>query len=169
MMREEPRTEKATIHLTSQSFADGEAIPERLTCEGDGVSPALAWSGLPGGTKSLALIADDPDAPDPKAPQRTFVHWVLYDIPPSATDIPIGATRDTLPVGTRVGRNDDDQSGWYPPCPPIGRHRYCFKLYALDTQLGALADPTKAALEKALQGHVLGQGMLMGTYEKRKK
>jgi len=165
-MREETSTEKTTIHLTSQSFADGEAIPKQFTCEGDGVSPALRWSDLPIGTKSVALIVDDPDAPDPKAPQRTFVHWVLYDIPASATGVPVDANTDSFPIGTRVGHNDGGRSGWYPPCPPIGRHRYFFKVYALDRKLGALADPTKAALEKAMEGHILGQGSLMGTYEK---
>lgn len=165
-MREETRTETATIRLTSQSFADGEAIPKQFTCEGTGVSPSLHWSDLPGGTRSVALIVDDPDAPDPEAPQRTFVHWVLYDIPASATGVPIDGHTDSFPVGTRVGRNDGGRSGWHPPCPPIGRHRYFFKVYALDRQLGALADPTKASLEKAMEGHILGRGQLIGTYEK---
>jgi Raf kinase inhibitor-like YbhB/YbcL family protein len=168
MTRGQTKSQKATIVLTSQSFADGEALPERFSCEGEGISPPLSWSGLPDSAKGVALIADDPDAPDPKAPQRTFVHWVLYDIPPSATELPAGATRDTVPVGTRIGTNDGGKSGWYPACPPIGRHRYFFKIYALDTQLGALAEPTKAGLEKAMQGHIVGQGMLMGTYEKKK-
>jgi hypothetical protein len=159
--------EDATITLTSPEFANGEEIPTRFTCEGDGVSPPLAWSGAPDGTKSLALIVDDPDAPDPKAPQRTYVHWVLYDIPPSATGLPDGAVNDALPVGARTGHNDSGKAAWHPPCPPIGRHRYFFKLYALDKQLGPLEDPSKAGLEKAIAGHVLGQGVLIGTYQKR--
>lgn len=169
MTSRQTRTETGTIQLTSPDFSDGEPIPAQFTCEGAAASPALAWSNLPGGCKSVALIVDDPDAPDPAAPQRTFVHWVLYDIPVSADGLPRAATRDTLPVGARIGNNDTHKPGWYPPCPPIGRHRYFFKIYALDEPLGALADPTKAALEKAMEGHILDKGVLVGTYEKQQK
>jgi Raf kinase inhibitor-like YbhB/YbcL family protein len=159
---------ESRIVFGSPAFEDGGAIPTRFTCEGEGTSPALHWSNLPGGTKSLALIVDDPDAPDPKAPQRTFVHWVLYDIPASADGLPEGATQETVPVGTRIGNHDGRERGWYPPCPPIGRHRYFFKLYALDAPIGALANPSKADLEKAMEGHILGRGVLVGSYQKQK-
>lgn len=158
-----------TLRLSSPSFTDGESIPMRFTCEGEGVSPPLAWSGAPSGTRSLALIVDDPDAPDPKAPQRVFVHWVVHDLSPAAAELPDGATADVLPVGARAGKNDGQRIGWYPPCPPIGRHRYFFRLYALDATLGPLEDQTRAGLERAMKGHVLAEAVLMGTYEKAKK
>ena len=149
--------------LTSTAFAEGGAIPKRHTCEGEDVSPPLAWSGAPLGTKTFALIVDDPDAPDPKAPKRTWVHWVLYDMPPAATALPEGGA---LPAGTRQGRNDWGRTGYGGPCPPIGRHRYFHKLYALDAALGDVGEPTKAALEKAMAGHVLAEAAIIGTYEK---
>jgi Raf kinase inhibitor-like YbhB/YbcL family protein len=120
---------------------------------------------VPAGTKSLALVVDDPDAPDPKAPKMTWVHWVLFDLPPTAVDLAEGVK--ALPPGTRDGTNDWHRTGYGGPCPPIGRHRYFFKLYALDRMLGDLGTPTKAQLEKAMEGHVLGRAELMGTYEKR--
>lgn len=156
-----------TMKITSVAFANGAAIPARYTCEGDDISPPLAWSGIPDGTRSLALILDDPDAPDPAAPRMTWVHWVLYDIPASAHFLPEAAT--LLPRGTREGRNDWKKTGYGGPCPPIGRHRYFHKLYALDTVLGDLKTPTKGALERAMDGHVLAQAILMGTYEKELK
>jgi Raf kinase inhibitor-like YbhB/YbcL family protein len=152
------------LTLTSSAFAPGEEIPRRHTCEGDDTSPALEWSGVPAGTRSLALIVDDPDAPDPKAPRMTWVHWVLYDIPPDTTGLPEGAL--ALPPGTREGLNDWKRTGYGGPCPPIGRHRYFHKLYALDVALPDLKTPIKAQLEKAMAGHVLAQAELMGTYEK---
>ena len=152
-----------TLAITSAAFADGGAIPKRYTCDGDDVPPPLAWSGAPAGTKAFALVVDDPDAPDPMAPQRTWVHWVLYDIPAAATSLPEGGA---LPAGTRQGRNDWGRTGYGGPCPPTGRHRYFFKLYALDTVLGDLGQPTKAQVEKAMEGHILAEGRLMGTYEK---
>ncbi len=151
--------------LTSTAFAHQGAIPAKYTCEGADVSPPLAWIGLPPGTASLALIVDDPDAPDPAAPKMTWVHWVLYNLPPTANGLPEGAS--VLPPGTRQGLNDWQRSGYGGPCPPIGRHRYFFKLYALDTVLPDLGRPTKAMLEKAMNGHVLGQAELVGTYRKR--
>ena len=150
--------------LTSTAFAEAGAIPKRHTCEGEDVSPPLAWSGAPPGTKTFALIVDDPDAPDPKAPKRTWVHWVLYDLPAHAHELPGDAA--VLPRGTHEGLNDWKRTGYGGPCPPIGRHRYFFKLYALDVMLGDLHRPAKAALEAAMAGHILAQATLMGTYEK---
>ena len=155
------------FHITSSAFRDGGEIPERCTCEGDDVAPALSWADAPPGTASFALIVDDPDAPDPAAPQRTWVHWVLYDIPPTTMQLPEAVAAVRLPAGTREGTNDWNRTGYGGPCPPIGRHRYFHKLYALDTQLGDLHEPTKAVLEKAMVGHVLGMTQIMGTYQKR--
>ena len=149
--------------LTSSAFAEDAAIPRRHTCEGQDVAPALAWNGAPAGTKSFALIVDDPDAPDPAAPKRTWVHWVLYDISPSMASLPEGGA---TPAGARDGRNDWGRGGYGGPCPPIGRHRYFHKLYALDTLLGDRGRPDKAALELAVRGHVLGEAALIGTYQK---
>jgi len=156
------------LTLTSAAFAPNGEIPAKFTCDGSDVSPPLAWTGVPPNTKSLALIVDDPDAPDPAAPKMTWVHWVLYDIPPTATSLPEGAHAGTLPAGTREGLNDWKRPGYGGPCPPIGRHRYVHKLHALDTTLGDLGHPTKAALEKAIAGHVLEKAELVGTYQKRK-
>ncbi len=153
------------MQITSSAFEANGRIPRKYTCEGDDVSPPLAWSGVPQNAKTLALIVDDPDAPDPKAPKMTWVHWVLYDIPLSVTELREGAST-ALPSGTREGRNDWKRTGWGGPCPPIGRHRYFFKLYALDAELGDLGQPTKAELEQKMQGHVLAEAQLVGTYQK---
>lgn len=153
------------MQIRSPAFAPHGAIPARHTCEGDDVAPALTWSGLPAGTRSLALIVDDPDAPDPAAPRMTWVHWVLYDMAPTLSGLPEGG-RPAF-AGTRDGLNDWKRTGWGGPCPPVGRHRYFFKLYALDTALGDLHQPTKAQLERAMQGHVLAHAELIGTYQKR--
>jgi Raf kinase inhibitor-like YbhB/YbcL family protein len=154
------------LSLTSPRFHDQGALPSDYTSDGKDVSPPLAWAGAPVGTKSFALVVDDPDAPDPAHPKMTWVHWVLHDLPPTATSLPEGATSDTLPKGTRVGRNDWKRAAWGGPSPPIGRHRYFFKLYALDAVLGDLGSPTKARLEAAIEGHVLARAQLVGTYEK---
>jgi Raf kinase inhibitor-like YbhB/YbcL family protein len=154
------------MEITSTSFTNGKPIPTRHTCEGDDVSPALSWSGVPEGTVSLALIVDDPDAPDPAAPRMVYVHWVLHDIPANAARLPEGVMSHDLPPGTREGRNDWKRTGYGGPCPPIGRHRYFFKLYALDRKLGNLGTPTKADVEKAMNGHILATAQLMGTYQK---
>jgi Raf kinase inhibitor-like YbhB/YbcL family protein len=154
------------MQITSAAFAPMDEIPPKYTCEGDDVSPPLSWSGVPQGAKSLALIADDPDAPDPAAPKMTWVHWVLYDLPPADGALPEAV--ELLPVGTLEGLNDWNRTGYGGPCPPIGRHRYFFKLYALDVRLPDLNRPRKAALEAAMKGHVLGQAELIGTYRKRK-
>ena len=154
------------LALTSTAFVHEGAIPKLYTCQGKDISPTLAWSGLPKGTKSLALIVDDPDAPDPKAPKLTWVHWLLYNIPPTATGLKEAIAPNALPAGTLEGKNDWKRTGYGGPCPPIGRHRYFHKLYALDAVLPDLKSPTKAELEKAMEGHVLGKAVLMGTYKK---
>lgn len=154
------------MEIRSTAFADGAPIPSRHTCEGDDVSPPLAWTGAPMGTRSLALVIDDPDAPDPRAPKTTWVHWVVFAIPPETAGIPEDARTNGLPTGAREGLNDWKRVGYGGPCPPIGRHRYFHKLYALDVTL-ELDRPTKADLERAMHGHVLAQATLMGTYEKR--
>jgi len=156
------------LSLTSSAFQSGGEIQSVYTCEGKDTSPPLEWSSTPPGTKSLALIVDDPDAPDPKAPKVTWVHWVLYDIPPAATGLPAAIASKDLPAGTREGMNDWKRAGYGGPCPPIGRHRYFFKLYALDIALPDLGTPTKAKLEKAMEGHVLGKAELVGTYQKQR-
>ena len=152
------------LSITSPAFSSGGGIPRRYTCEGDDISPSLSFSSVPEGTKSLALIVDDPDAPDPAAPKMTWVHWVLYNLPPDVPELSEGVTK--LPPGTGEGLNDWQRTGYGGPCPPIGRHRYFHKLYALDVVLPDLNNPTKAQLEAAMDGHVLAQGELVGTYEK---
>jgi Raf kinase inhibitor-like YbhB/YbcL family protein len=154
--------------ITSAAFANGAEIPARHTCEGEQLSPPLEWSGAPKGTRSFVLIVDDPDAPDPAAPQRVWVHWLLYNLPPDTTSLAEGASRTGLPEGARELRNDGDGVGYTGPCPPIGRHRYFHRIYALDTILPDLGeDATRADLEKAMEGHVLGMAELMGTYPAR--
>jgi len=155
------------LRITSPAFEHGEPIARRYTCEGDDISPALEWSGVPKGTKSLALIADDPDAPDPAAPKRVWVHWVLYDIPPDVMGLREGIGGADLPPGTLEGLNDWKKVGYGGPCPPIGRHRYFFKLYALDTTLSFAHPPAKHQLEQAMKGHVLAHAELVGTYARR--
>jgi Raf kinase inhibitor-like YbhB/YbcL family protein len=155
------------LSLTSPAFQNGGDIPSTHTCEGKDVSPPLAWSGAPPGTRSLALIVDDPDAPDPKAPKMTWVHWVLYDLPPTSAGLAGAISSKDLPPGTREGVNDWKRTGYGGPCPPIGQHRYFFKLYALDTALPDLGSPTKAKLEKAMEGHVLDKAELVGGYQKQ--
>ena len=154
------------IALSSPVFAHNGPIPKLYTCQGKDISPALTWSGLPNGTRSLALIVDDPDAPDPAAPNRVWVHWVVYNIPPAATGLPEAVSATALPAGTRQGKNDWDRTGYGGPCPPIGRHRYFHKLYALDVVLPDLKQPTKAQLLEAMKGHVLGEAEIVGTYQK---
>jgi len=152
--------------LASPDFGHQQDMPARLTCEGQDQSPALDWSGVPEAARSLVLIVDDPDAPDPRAPKMTYVHWVLYNLPPTASGLPGGVESGALPAGTREGLNDWKRIGYGGPCPPIGRHRYFFKLYALDQVLPDLDLPTKARLEVAMQGHILAKVELVGTYEK---
>jgi hypothetical protein len=154
------------LALTSSAFNHNGSIPRLHTCQGKDISAPLTWSGLPEGTKSLALIVDDPDAPDPAAPKLTWVHWALYNIPPGATGLKQAAQKSDLPKGTLEGLNDWGRTGYGGPCPPIGRHRYFHKLYALDTVLPDLHQPTKARLEQAMKGHVIEQFELIGTYKK---
>ena len=155
------------LALTSPAFEHNGSIPPVHTCEGRDLSVPLDWSGLPAGTRSLALVVDDPDAPDPAAPKMTWVHWVLYNIPPTAESLSQGASTGPLPKGTLEGRNDWGRTGYGGPCPPIGRHRYFFKLYALDIVLPDLGQPDKKRLGRAMQGHVLAGHELVGTYQKR--
>lgn len=155
-----------TLTLTSPAFDNHGAIPAAYTCEGNDTSPALVWAGVPAAAQSLALIVDDPDAPDPAAPKTTWVHWVLYNLPPTTSGLAAATPPDQLPSGTREGTNDWQRTGYGGPCPPIGRHRYFFKLYALDTVLPDLHQPTKAQLAQAMTGHVLAQTELVGTYQK---
>src|SRR5262245_38529708 len=154
----------AKLDVTSPAFAANAEIPTDYTCEGADAAPPLAWSGAPAGTKSFALIVDDPDAPDPAAPKRTWVHWVLASIPPNVTSLADGPP----PAGVAVGANDWGKTAWGGPCPPIGRHRYFFKVYALDAPIGSTG-LKKAELLQLITGHVLARGELVGTYEKKKR
>jgi Raf kinase inhibitor-like YbhB/YbcL family protein len=153
-----------TFSLSSQAFVHDGEIPSKYTCDGDDLSPHLRWSGVPHGARSLALIVDDPDAPDPAAPRTIWVHWVLYNLPVDGTGLAEAIASAELPSGTLRGSNDWKRIGYRGPCPPIGRHRYFFKLYALDVVLSDLGRPTKAALEQAMQEHILADAVLMGTY-----
>jgi len=154
------------MKLHSPAFQDHGGIPRKYTCEGADVSPPLAIEDVPAGTRSLALIVDDPDAPDPAAPKMTWVHWVLYDLPTETTSLPEGVSAAALHA--RDGLNDWKRTGYGGPCPPIGKHRYFFKLYALDTRLGDLHRPTSAQLQSALSGHLLAETQLVGLYAKRR-
>lgn len=155
------------MNLTSKAFLHFTDIPNLYTCDGDNQSPPLSWSDIPVGTKSLALIVDDPDAPDPAAPKMTWVHWVLYNIPPNSIGLDAGKLGvPELPAGTLNGLNTWGKTGYGGPCPPIGRHRYFHKLYALDIVLPALQPATKSILEKAMQGHIIAQCELVGYYMK---
>jgi len=155
-----------TLKLASAAFAEGGAIPRKYTCQGEDISPPLSWSGIPRETKSLVLIVDDPDAPDPKAPKMTWVHWILYNLPADSAGLGEGVKADALPPGTAPGLNDWKRAAYGGPCPPIGRHRYFHKLYALNTKLSGLDQPNKAAIEAAMKGHILAQATLIGTYLK---
>ncbi|WAM26906.1 YbhB/YbcL family Raf kinase inhibitor-like protein [Myxococcus sp. NMCA1] len=152
--------------LTSPRFKDGDLIPIAYTGEGEDISPPLQWTGIPAGTKSLALIVEDPDAPDPRNPQMTFSHWVVYNIPPSAQGLPEGATPDVLPEGARQGQNDFRRQNYGGPMPPVGMHRYYFRLFALDTVLPDLGRASRTQLREAMEGHIVGQAELIGLYTK---
>jgi Raf kinase inhibitor-like YbhB/YbcL family protein len=156
------------LTLTSSAFNHDGSIPVQHTCEGNDISPDLSWDGVPPETKSLVLIVDDPDAPDPAAPRLTWVHWVLYNIPATASGLPQAVTAKGLPAGTKEGMNDWKRTGYGGPCPPIGRHRYFHKLYALDVVLPDLGRPTKADIENAMKGHILAETQLIGTYQKKR-
>lgn len=154
--------------LKSSAFNHQGEIPSRFTCTGDDISPALEWSGVPENAKSLVLIVDDPDAPDPAAPKMIWVHWLLYNIPPTVNELAENIEPSDLPAGVKQGKNDWKRTGYGGPCPPIGRHRYFHKLYALDSVLPDLKSPDKTQLEKAMQGHIIDQAELIGTYQKNK-
>ncbi|MGC8774835.1 MAG: YbhB/YbcL family Raf kinase inhibitor-like protein [Chlorobaculum sp.] len=158
-----------TFELTSSAFKNMGAIPALYTCEGKNISPPLTWKNIPKGTKSLVLIVDDPDAPDPAAPKFTWVHWVLYNIPPGKTGFAEGAGNRPAEAGMLEGSSSWNRGGYGGPCPPIGTHRYFFKLYALDTMLDDLLSPLKADVEAAMQGHILAEAVLIGTYKKQGK
>ena len=130
------------------------------------MSPPLAWSGIPDGDEKLRVDVDDPDAPDPRAPKKTWVHWVLYNLPPDAHGLPENASAGHLPPGIKAGNNDWKRNSYGGPCRPIGRHRYFFKLYALDTVLSGLNLPSKVDVEKAMKDHIVAEAVLMGTYQK---
>lgn len=153
-----------TLAFESPAFATGGEIPPEYTCDGLDQSPPLAWSGVPPEARSLALIVDDPDAPDPAAPKRTWVHWVVWDLPADLAQLEAGASGRGMPRASFEGMNDSQEQGYGGPCPPIGRHRYFHKLYALDTTLGELRDRTKAGLLRAMEGHVLASAEFMATY-----
>ncbi len=157
------------LTISSSAFGPMQEIGAKYTCEGQDISPPLSWTGVPAEAKSLALICDDPDAPDPAAPRMTWVHWVLYNMPATTRGLPEAVRSADLPAGTAEGTNDWHRTGYGGPCPPMGRHRYFFKVYALDTVLPNLDRPTKAKLEQAMQGHILGQAELIGTYQKAKQ
>lgn len=156
----------ANFILSSPDFKAHAEIPVQYTCEGKDVSPPLRWEGAPQGTQSFAIIVDDPDTPDPTAPKRTWVHWVIYNIPANVTSLPANIRK--LPPEIHEGLNDWKVSGYRGPCPPIGRHHYHHKIFALDTLLPDRGIATKGDLEKAMRGHILSQTELVATYEKKK-
>ncbi len=158
------------FEIHSPAFGQGEAIPQKHTCEGDDISPPLAWSDPPAGTRSIALLVDDPDAPDPAAPKRVWVHWIRYNIPADATALAEGAGSVAPSGEVREAITDAHGTGYHGPCPPVGRHRYFFHLYALDVQLPDLgARAGRREFEAAMKGHELGRAGLMGTYERMAK
>ena len=155
--------QEGNMQLTSPDFTHGGEIPAQFTCQGKDLAPALHWQDVPKSAKSLVLIVDDPDAPDPQAPKMTWVHEVMVDVPPSATGLAQG---HALPSGARFGLNDWKKPAWGGPCPPIGRHRYYFKLYAVDVALSLPPRPTKPDVLAAMKGHIVAETVLMGTYQK---
>lgn len=161
------RMQSMSMSLKSADFVHQGEIPQQFTCQGEDRSPALSWSGVPENTKSLVLIVDDPDAPDPANPKMTWVHWVLYNMPATINELPQAVAASNLPGGTLQGINDWKRFGYGGPCPPIGKHRYFHKLYALDIELPDLNQPSKAQLEAAMKGHILEHAELIGTYQKR--
>ena len=154
------------LKLTSPVFTEGGPIPRKYTCEGEDISPPLAWAGVPHTAQSLALIVDDPDAPDPEAPRMTWVHWIAFNIPPGSSGLAENMEATALPEGLGFGVNDWNRPHYGGPCPPVGRHRYFFKLYALDKVLDGLRNPDKGQVEAAMKGHILAQATLIGTYQK---
>jgi Raf kinase inhibitor-like YbhB/YbcL family protein len=164
---QETRRDIMSLTLTSTAFEDSGEIPSRFTCDGDDLSPDLSWTGFPEGTRSLVLIVDDPDAPDPTAPRMVWDHWLLYNLPPMSGGLPEAVTPEGLPAGTLQGTNSWGRTGYGGPCPPIGRHRYFHILYAVDIQLPDLGQPNKNLLLEAMEGHILERTQLVGTYKKQ--
>lgn len=160
------RENKMSLKLESHDFFHFGEIPRRFTCDGENISPALSWSNLPKNTKSLVLIVDDPDAPDPANPKGTWVHWVLYNLPATSGGLPQNVAEKSLPAGSLLGKNDFNRTEYGGPCPPVGRHHYFHKLYALDIQLPNLNLPNKKELEAAMAGHIIGQAELIGTFQR---
>jgi len=156
------QTTSGALKITSPAFANGASIPIKYACDGDKLNPALVFSGVPGGAKSLALIIDDPDVPKTMIPSGEFVHWLVWDIPPASKGIP-----EADPTAAAKGLNGTGKPGYYPPCPPDREHRYFFKLYALDTMLGGAKITNKADLLAAMKGHIVAQAELMGKYKKK--
>jgi Raf kinase inhibitor-like YbhB/YbcL family protein len=157
------------LTLTSPSFGHGDLIPRNHTADGLNRSPPLTWTEVPAGTRSLALVVEDPDAPDPAAPQRIFTHWIIYNLPPTPGHLALAASRERLPAGAQAGRNDFGQTGYGGPAPPIGRHRYFFRLFALDTVLPADLGPVdRATLMRTIGSHILEEAELMGVYERER-
>jgi Raf kinase inhibitor-like YbhB/YbcL family protein len=156
--------QKGELKLTSNAFKEGEAIPRGYTCEGANVSPSLEWTGVPKNAKTIAIIADDPDAP-----AGTWVHWVLYNLPADGLGLIENTPQtETLKGGGVQGKNDFGKIGYGGPCPPSGTHHYFFKFYALDSELPLTPGATKAEVEKAMEGHIVGQAQLMGTYRRER-
>jgi len=155
-----------SLTISSPSFPNNGMIPLRHTCDGLDISPALFWTGVPANTASLALIVDDPDAPDPVAPKVRWVHWLLYNLPADTSGLPEGVAPRDLPVATLQGRNDWRRTGYGGPCPPVGIHRYFHQLFALNVLLPDLRYPTRAVLEKAMQGHIIELAELVGRYQR---
>ncbi len=153
-----------SFKLSSPAFSHNEIMPALYTCEGPNISPPLSWTAPPAGTKSIVLIVDDPDAPDPQAPKMVWVHWVLYNMPPAAGKLQEGIPDNELPAGTLIGTNDRKNAGYNGPCPPIGTHRYFHKLYALDTVLPDMGNATKDEVLEKMEGHVLAQSEIIGLY-----
>jgi Raf kinase inhibitor-like YbhB/YbcL family protein len=163
MAKTTEQQEVTALRVTSTAFTDGGMIPQRYTCDGDDTSPPLSLDGVPDGTRSIALIADDPDAP-----RGIFVHWVVYDLPPDLHELPDGIRpNEVLDGGGRQGVTDFGTVGYGGPCPPSGTHRYFFKVYALDAELNLPPGRSKANLLKAMEGHILAQGQIMGRYKRR--
>ncbi|MGE3319889.1 MAG: YbhB/YbcL family Raf kinase inhibitor-like protein [Candidatus Berkiella sp.] len=151
------------MKILSSAFSHNQSIPTQYTCEGDDISPPLSWEDIPAEAKSLVLIVDDPDAPDPAAPKLTWVHWILYNLDPKSEGL---AENTSIPQGAFAGLTNWNKTKYGGPCPPIGRHRYFHKLYALDTVLPDLKNPSKEALLKAMENHIIAKTELIGTYQK---
>lgn len=156
-----------SLTLSTPAFDNQGQISTVNTCDGPGISPALHWQHVPAGTRSLALIVTDPDAPDPAAPKTTWVHWIIYNLPATSRGLPQNIKVDALPAGSHSGTNSWHHRGYGAPCPPIGRHRYIFTLYALDARLPDLNTPDKAQLVQAMAGHILAQAQIVGLYQRQ--